>query len=457
MLGDIITYIGVFKMIINFSVENWRSFQEKASFTMIATREKQHNERIPYINKYRARILPTAAIYGGNASGKTNFFQAMRFVKKMVLEGTGVQPDKLISVEPFRLNPEMKDKPCRFTIEILVDEIIYELIFAVTKQAVIEERLTKITSSNETVLYDRTGEEVNFHETLESNQALNYAFKGTRDNQLFLTNSVSQKNNEFLPVYRWFKESLVMVAPDARFGNYSLFIDEDNPLYTDMINLLPLFDMGIVSLSGKELPVENLPVPKKIINDFKEEFQEGKRGAVSFFLNHYWFIVSQKDGELTARKLVTKHIDVFGNEVEFEMQHESDGSRRVIDLLPAFLDASAKDSKKVYMIDELDRSLHTILSRKLIDFYLASCSSNSRSQLILSTHDLLLMDQDIFRRDEMWVTERNTNGSSNLFSFSEYKELRNDKDLRKSYLQGRLGGIPKILLEDRDAGFLEVN
>jgi uncharacterized protein len=457
MLSDNISYIGVYKMIINFSVENWRSFQEKASFTMIATREQQHNERVPYIKKYRARILPTAAIYGGNASGKTNFFQAMRFVKKIVLEGTGVQPDKLISVEPFRLNPEMKDKPCRFTIEILVDEIIYELIFAVTKQAVVEERLTKITSSNETVLYDRIGEEVNFHETLESNQALKYAFKGTRDNQLFLTNSVSQKNNVFLPVYSWFKESLVMVAPDTRFEHYNYFIDEKSPLYADMSKLLPLLDTGIVSLGGKELPVEHLPLPKKLISEIKEELEEDKTALIASLSEHLWFLVSRKEGELTARKLVTKHLDVLGNEVEFEMQHESDGSRRVIDLLPAFLDASAKDSKKVYLIDELDRSLHTILSRKLIGFYHASCVGKSRSQLILSTHDLLLMDQDIFRRDEMWVTERNADGSSNLFSFSEYKELRNDKDLRKSYLQGRLGGIPKILLKDRDAGCLEVN
>lgn len=154
---------------------------------------------------------------------------------------------------------------------------------------------------------------------------------------------------------------------------------------------------------------------------------------------------------------MTKHEDVLGNEVEFEMHHESDGSRRVIDLLPAFLDVSARDSQKVYFIDEIDRSLHTLLSQKLIGFFHASCSKNSRSQLIISTHDLLLMDQNIFRRDEMWVTERNTNGSSNLFSFSEYKELRNDKDLRKSYLQGRLGGIPKLLLQDRDASCLEVN
>ncbi len=444
-------------MLINFSVENWRSFQEKATFTMIATSEQQHSNRVPYVKKYRARVLPTAAIYGGNASGKTNFFQAIRFVKKMVIEGTGVQAEKSIAVEPFRLNSKMKEKACRFTIEILVDEIIYELMFAVTNQAVVEERLTKITSSSEKILYDRKGEKANFDLSLESNQALKYAFKGTRDNQLFLTNSVSQKNNEFLPIYNWFKHSLVLVAPDTRFEHYNFFIDENSPLYTDMSKLLPLLDTGIVSLGGKELSIEQLSLPKEIIGKFKEELEEGKTALIASLSEHLWFIVSRREGELIARKLVTKHEGVLGDEIEFEMQHESDGSRRVIDLLPAFLDVSAKDSKKVYLIDELDRSLHTLLSQKLIGFFHASCSKSSRSQLILSTHDLLLMDQNIFRRDEMWVTERNTDGSSNLFSFSEYKELRNDKDLRKSYLQGRLGGIPKILLQDRVAGCLEVN
>ncbi len=114
---------------------------------------------------------------------------------------------------------------------------------------------------------------------------------------------------------------------------------------------------------------------------------------------------------------------------------------------------------KTFVIDELDRSLHTLLSRQLLASYLADCGPDSRSQLLITTHDVLLMDQDLMRRDEMWVAERDADGSSELIAFSDYKEIRNDKDIRKSYLQGRLGGIPKILFggslrpaksEDRD-------
>ena len=117
-----------------------------------------------------------------------------------------------------------------------------------------------------------------------------------------------------------------------------------------------------------------------------------------------------------------------------------------MDLLPAFLELAAPGSKNVFVIDEVDRSLHTLLTRRLLEAYLASCFADTRSQLLLTTHDVLLMDQQLLRRDEMWVAERKSTGASTLVSFAEYKDVRYDKDIRKSYLQGRLGGIPRILL-----------
>jgi len=157
-------------------------------------------------------------------------------------------------------------------------------------------------------------------------------------------------------------------------------------------------------------------------------------------------VITKKDGTLVAKKLVTYHAKSDGTEEKFEMRQESDGSKRLIDILPAFLDMSTGKTNKVYIVDELDRSLHTLLTRNLLELYLSTCSANSRAQLLFTTHDVLLMDQQLFRRDEMWVTERAADGVTNLQSFSEYKDVRADKNIRKSYLQGRLGGIPRILL-----------
>jgi AAA15 family ATPase/GTPase len=180
-----------------------------------------------------------------------------------------------------------------------------------------------------------------------------------------------------------------------------------------------------------------------------ELFEEVKDNTIILFRNMLTkerYLITRKEGELIVKKLVTCHSKMDGTDAKFELYEESDGSQRVIDLLPFFLEVSNPASKKVLVIDELDRSLHTLLTRSLLEEYLNSCSSETRSQLLLTTHDVLLMDQKLLRRDEMWVTERDPKGVSNIFSFSEYKDVRYDKDIRKSYLQGRMGGIPKILL-----------
>ncbi len=432
-------------MIVSFTIENWMSFRDRVSFLMTASRERQHGARVPKLGKYQMRILPVAAIYGGNASGKTNFFRALSFAKTLVVRGT--QPDSPIPVEPFRLNAKDAERPTRFSFELLIDETIYEFSFAVTRKEIIEEKLVLIKSTSEKVLYERQNGTAKFDPSLSKDMFLDFAFKGTRDNQLFLTNSVSQKVDTFKPVYDWFKNTLVLIAPDSRFGPFDQFLDEGQPLYTTMNEMLHQLDTGIAHLGGEEISLENISMPEELEARLQEEVKEGMTVRLVHEPSNERFVITRKGGKLIAKKLVSYHQKQDGTEEKFEMRRESDGSRRVIDLMPAFLDLSAQRSKRVYVIDEVDRSLHTLLTRQLLNTYLSSCSAQSRTQLLFTTHDVLLMDQHLLRRDEMWVTERDGSGASTLISFSEYKTIRFDKDIRKSYLQGRLGGIPRILLD----------
>ena len=152
-----------------------------------------------------------------------------------------------------------------------------------------------------------------------------------------------------------------------------------------------------------------------------------------------------QNGKVIARRLIPIHQADSGEEIPFNYSDESEGTRRLIDLLPAFLHLEDKRSSAVYVIDELDRSLHTNLTTDLLVHYLGQRQTAlARCQLIFTTHDTQVMTQDIFRRDEMWITERDRSGASKLVAFSEFKEVRKDKDIRKSYLQGRLGGVPRI-------------
>ncbi len=419
------------------------SFRDRVTFSMIASRERQHSERVPKLVKYQTRILPIAVLYGGNASGKTNFFQALNFARNLVTKGQ--RPDSLIPVQPFLLDTDVIGRPSRFEFVLLIEDTIYEFSFAVTRNAVLEEKLVVINSTSEKVLYDRQGETPHFNGPLARNQSLKYAFQGTRDNQLFLTNSVSQKINEFRTVFDWFDEKLVLIAPDSRFNNFHLLFHSEHPATAAANEVLIQLDSGIVRLGQEEIPFDSMSIPESLRTELQEEVKEGEGAQLLDSLGEERFVVFRQNGELNAKKLVTYHLKKDGTEVKFDIRQESDGTKRMIELLPAFLGFDARESDSVFVIDEVDRSLHTMLVRSLVENYLSGSSTKSRSQMLLTTHDVQLMDQQLLRRDEMWATERDVTGSSNLFPFSDYKDIRYDKDIRKSYLQGRLGGIPHIV------------
>lgn len=430
-------------MLIRFTLKNWMSFRDEAVFSMVASKERQHGDRVPMLKKYRMRVLPIAAIYGGNASGKTNIFQALSFSKYFVVRGTGT--DDKIPVIPFVLDKKSASEASRFCFEIFVKERVYEFSFSVTSSKVLEEKLVRIFPTSDKVLYHRRGSDLAECGWGDKEPRLQFAFQGTRDNQLFLTNSVSQKLDCFRDVYDWFKDSLVIIGPDSRFGPFEQFLDESSPLYDKMNSLIRRLDTGIDHVGGETIPFENMPIPSALKDMIRSELKEG--GSVRFPIDgERRFVVTRKDGKIFAKQLVSFHTTSSGGKVKFDIERESDGSKRAIDLLPAFLDLSRDDSTRVYAVDELDRSLHSALTRALVEMYLGSATGETRAQLLMTTHDVLLMDQNLLRRDEMWVTERSKDGASSLSSFCEFEDVRYDKDVRKSYLQGRLGGVPKIFL-----------
>jgi AAA15 family ATPase/GTPase len=257
---------------------------------------------------------------------------------------------------------------------------------------------------------------------------------------------VSQNLDNFKNVSNWFRRSLKLIAPDSRFAPFKRFMDEKGDLSKTMNHLLPQFDTGISHFCGETIPIESIPLFKNIKAEILEELKEGTSIGLAFAPTNERIIVTRENGELRAEKVVTCHLMDDGTEARFDFSEESDGTQRLLDLLPAFFEVSKANSDSVFVIDEIDRSLHTVLTRRLIESFLSTCSSESRTQLLFTTHDVLLMDQELLRRDEMWVSERDASGSSNLLSFSEFKEMRYDKDIRKSYLQGRLGGVPRILI-----------
>lgn len=422
------------------SIENWRSFKDRIDFSMVAGRQRQHGHRVPRIGRFRTRLLPVAAIFGGNAAGKTNFFRALSFAKSLVVAGTS-QLGKPIPVEPFRLDEESETRPSRFSFDLLIDDAIHSYSFSVTATKVEYEELCIQTNTMKKIIYIRKGEEIEFHRSLARIDKLNMAFSLTRPNQLFLTSSLAYNLTNFHSTYRWFDECLELMAPDCRFAPLE-YMTRGHPFHISTNEVLSRLDLGVSRLDTEEVRLESI-LSEELVAGIQSTLKLNQSGTVRFG-DSSRHIVTRHDGGIKAQKLVTYHRRGDGSEVKFEFRDESDGSRRVIDLLPAFLDLASSGCNKTYVIDELDRSLHPILTRWLLEYFLDRNSQQSRSQLLFSTNDVQLIDQSLFRLDEMWVTETDREGVSQLISFGEYRDVRKDRDIRKSYLQGRLGGIPRI-------------
>ena len=423
-------------MIVSFSFENWMSFRDKVTISAVASRQVRHIERVPWVKKYRTRVLPVLAIYGGNASGKSNILKALEFAQRLVVNQKDIHEE--IDVQPFKLSAATLRRPSRFRFELLIDERMYDYSFSVTSEAVCEEKLVEIRPTTEKTLYHR--KENNRFVINSKNKDLNYIGRMTRRNQLFLTSCILLNNEEYKHIYEWFSHDLKLISPEAEFGNLEdIFMNKEGYLYKWMNSMVRELDTGVIRLDSEDVEDASM---RDLVKHDPHLLRMLRGGRERYF-------TQLQDGEPKVKKLVLHHKGKGKRVVKFSPGQESDGTMRLLDLLPAFLMCEVSSRARgefnvVSFVDELDRSIHYLLLRRLLERLLSSCSAESRSQLIFTTHNLLLIDQELFRRDEILFVERDDLGVSSVIPLSEYKGVRLDKDIRKSYLQGRFGGIPKI-------------
>lgn len=430
-------------MLLSFTIENWMSFRDKQEFSMLASKEKNYGSRLSKPLSYMPRVLPVAALYGANASGKSNFFKALLFIQALILRG--VRPSEQIPTEAFKLSVHNEDKPSAFTFLLLINKNVYEYGISMTRQEITHEQLTLIQSKTEKILFYREQDNITFPDLLpHSNiERLKLVAESTRAQQPFLTNSIELNLKEFEPVYSWFKDKLMLISPQSSFLKIAEIAGGKHQYSEQFNQLLASLDTQIARLDLQDIAAEQIHLPKPILEDLgRHTGQEGM--TVINAPNDTKVFMQRSSAGTQFKKLVAIHQRDDGQEIPFELKLESDGTKRIIDLLPALMFLCASDSESVIVIDELDQSLHHMLTRYFIEYYLSHRAPTATSQLIFSTHDVLLFDQDIFRRDELWLTEKATDGASRLFSVSEFKDARYDKIIRKSYLEGRMGAIPNL-------------
>ena len=437
-------------MIIRFEVRNFRSIRDAVELLLTPGKERQHASRIPRHAGTVERILPTSAIYGPNASGKSNLIEAARVLQLLVVSGT--QPAQPLPHQAFKLDPATSGQPTRFSLDfIAMDDKAYRYVLAVTDQEVHFEELTEVRRTVERTVFRRERGEKRFDvsglEALVQDKQRQAFFRftaeGTRPNQPFLHEAMDRAISELEPVFRWFSACLLVIGPESRPISLEDIVMNNDSFREFLRDRLHGADTGINDIETDDRPMDEVTdIPSALRENIRSNL---KANEVRLFrIQNRRFLIRHRDGDIRACQLRATRLLPDGSSIAFEADEESDGTRRYMDLALAFYTIEAAMSRHVILVDELDRSLHPVLCRAAIEAFLDRCGPDTRSQLIITTHDVTMMTQEIFRRDELWLMEKEPSGASRLFSLGDFSDLRNDKELRRNYLQGRFGGIPVV-------------
>lgn len=439
---------GGVEVLIRFAVENYKSFKDRQIFSMVAGKQTRHSEHCVLING--KRLLKSSFFFGANASGKSNFVNAIDFMRRVVLAGNNATQ---YSDRYFRVDPKCKEKPGIFQIDFLADQNIYSygFTFNYLTYEYQAEWLYRIDSpEKELCIFERQqGEKTQtdlslkkiskmrfqiYNEDLKANELL---LKVIGDKDLDETSGFS----DFRSAYNWFKK-VEVVYPESHAKNQKDVLLNSSPNSQSLTNMLRFFDTGILEIKKGKQPVEKafsfLPdeVRKSILDDILRDANEGllNDSAARIAIGQFQFDISIENGEIMAEKTLFDH----GNEFDlFELADESDGTMRLLDLLPVY---GLGQKGKIIIIDELDRSLHSKLTQKYVELFY-KLTKDTHSQLICTTHDINLMDLKLLRQDEIWFVERDEDHASKIYSLSDYKQ-RFDKNILNDYLLGRYGAIP---------------
>jgi len=452
-------------MIVSFSVENFRSFHAEATLSLIASNRLagEHANHAVAVTGTSAKILRAAVIYGANGAGKSNLFKSLDYLRSLALPS--FRPDReSTGREAFRFGGT-HDDPTSFDLQFVADGKVYRYVIRVDDRQVLEEWLGEGADNREKAIFQRgqdrdvvLGSQVREYPRLAALATVGapptQSFLGTVDAADLEADDIGP---DLASAIRWFWSVLNLVPPGLSQETSMWRKLNDDPTLLDFVS-----DFLRSSSTGVDrLEIVKSEISREELSDFMgeqrairlvREAESGRRRFVKATRvgGDAWIEVAGGSGFRLVRFQST-HKTENGNAVNLDLEDESDGTRRLLDLLPALHQMQRQGG--VYFVDEIDRSMHPILVRRLLEFFLASCGENP-GQMILTTHESSLLDLNLLRRDEIWFAEKDHEQATRLYSLADFK-VRNDLEIRKHYLQGRFGAIPFLggldrLMKGRD-------
>ncbi len=446
-------------MLIQFTVGNYRSFKDPVTLSMVAANLKAKDETLDENNTFAAtpklRLLKSAALYGANASGKSNLVKALKFMRDFVINSAREsQAGDRIPVEPFRLSTETENAPSFFEIVFLLEGVKYRYGFEVDAEKVHSEWLFYTPKTKEVELFSREDSEISYSAGFKEGKDID---ERTRKNALFLS-VVSQFNGKLsLKLRERFMFLDILSGLEDR--DYSLTLLRLESKYElpgpKILPLIQKMDLAINDLIVEKHTSTN-PDTIKLLKDLQPTKTFGtfvrQKTWADFARESSW---EQIQDSLKKRVIKTSHTKFDAQkqavaEVIFDLDgQESEGTKKLIASAGEF--CTALWLGQTLIIDELDARLHPLITQSIIRLF-NSPQNNKGGQLIFTTHDTNLLSNNFLRRDQIWFTEKDKYGATDLYSLAEYK-VRNDASYEKNYIVGKYGAIPFIgSLDLRESG-----
>ncbi|MEC4678575.1 MAG: ATP-binding protein, partial [Nitrospirota bacterium] len=373
-------------------------------------------------------LLRSAAIYGANAAGKSNVIKALAVMQKIVTGSSSKgQVDEDLPLVPFLLDETSSKAPSEFEIEFVSEGVRYQYGFSTTKKRILEEWFIAYPRGVAQRWIDRTydEEQQKYHWGGMSKLAGRKQVwrDATRPNALFFSTAVQLNSEQLLPAHRWFHNVLRVAGFGGWSKKFTIRQCKEDSKKDEILDLLKTADVGIDNLKFEEEKFSLDSLPKKMPDELKEELS------------------SKLEGE-TLIEVKTVHQNNHGKNVIFEMDDESDGTQKVFALAGPWL--ATLEKGYVLVMDELHDNLHPHIVKYLVNLFHSAETNPKNAQLLFTTHDTSILDQEVLRRDQIWFCQKNKKNSTELYPLTDFSPRKGVENLEKGYLSGRYGALPYI-------------
>lgn len=418
-------------MLIEFTVKNYRSIKEEQVLSLV----KSKNDELSDTNSFSPNALKntslvrSAVIYGANAAGKSNIIRAMLKMETIVRESASLsQEGDELPVTPFLFDEKTSSEPSEFEMVFIKEGIRYQYGFTATKTNILEEWLIAFPKGRAqrwfSRIYDEKKKRANykFGDSLTGKKSVWKS--ATRVNALFLSTAVQLNSEQLKPVFNWFKENLRLSTVIGGWGpGYTVSLCDEEKGKDKILTFLNAADLNIHDIQiGKE-KFDPDSLPDKIPDSAKEEI-----------------IKQLKNKDIINIKTI--HKTTTDKLIPLELDEESEGTQQVFSLAGPWLDVL--ENGYTLVIDELHNNLHPKLVKYLVSLFHSNKTNPHNAQLIFTTHETSILNQDVFRRDQIWFCEKDKIQSTSLYPLTDFSPRKGRENIESGYLSGRYGALPFV-------------